>query len=70
MVKVRDVQPIMEHLLDRAEKAEKELEVYKKALKFACSGLGVGFCCKDDECDSDCVICWEEHLLNKAREEE
>lgn len=28
-MKVRDVQPIMEHLLDRAEKAEKELQTLR-----------------------------------------
>lgn len=75
MVKVRDVQPIMEHLLDRAEKAEKELAIYKKALELACINASNRECisgCKDCICNIY-ISCYDykhlkETFLNKARE--
>ena len=75
MVKVRDVQPIMEHLLDRAEKAEKELALYKKALELACEDIDV--ICQSYETAEECKNCpfhcihadLVESYLMKAREE-
>lgn len=65
---------------DRFE-LQKELEVYKKALKLA-SDMLTQHCCREYECNIDCfaamdipfpVPCgklnWEETLLRKASEE-
>ena len=55
MVKVRDVQPIMEHLLDRAEKAEKELQTLRKAYELMavkyCKHSTCYFCEVTDKCE-------------------
>lgn len=47
-----------------------QLEVYKKAFDMACDELS-DFCCNKTmfkhKCDSNCLMHWEEYLLQKAR---
>lgn len=62
----------MEHG-EQVEKANnKELEIYKKALKMACEEQSELQCCRsyiNRECDKDCSKHWADYYIKKAREE-
>jgi hypothetical protein len=44
---------------------EQELALYKKALELACDEIIS--CPIDGTCEKDCINCWQDHFLTKAK---